>query len=85
MDRRAINKTQLLEIVPLSSTSIYELEQKGDFPKRFYLTARTPAWDYDEVQTWLTNRRTNPIPKAATDTPDVHTRKRRPVKTPKRA
>src|SRR5438093_12753414 len=30
--RRAIRRTELRQIVPLADTTIYELEQRGDFP-----------------------------------------------------
>ncbi len=77
MIRKCINKAQLLEIVPLSHTTIYELEKAGDFPARFYLTGRTPVWDYDAVIAWLEKRRLTPI---RPDRPDVLKRKTRPVR-----
>lgn len=43
-------------MVPLSATTIYEMEQRGEFPKRFYLTPRCAAWDLDEVNEWLEQR-----------------------------
>lgn len=78
MIRRSINKAKLLEIVALSHTTIYELEKAGDFPARFYLTGRTPVWDYDAVITWLNNRKKNPIP--LSQIPDVNLRKDRRVR-----
>lgn len=78
MIRRSINKTELLKIVALSHTTIYELEKAGDFPARFYLTGRTPVWDYDAVITWLNNRQKNPI--SLSQIPDVTLRKARPVR-----
>ena len=77
MIRKCINKAQLLEIVSLSHTTIYELEKAGDFPARFYLTGRTPVWDYDAVIAWLEKRRLTPI---RPDRPDVLKRKTRPVR-----
>lgn len=38
--KRAIRRTELRQIVPLADTTIYEMEQRGDFPRRFYLTSR---------------------------------------------
>jgi prophage regulatory protein len=75
----AIRREQLREIVPLADTTIYEMEQRGEFPKRFYLTPRCPAWDLEEVNAWLAARRTesgtiNP------PHPDVRRRRRRPVR-----
>jgi len=43
--------------VPLSNTTIYELEQREDFPRRFYLTPRCVVWDSDEVYAWLDVRK----------------------------
>lgn len=73
-----LRRAQLRAIVPLADTTIYELEQRGDFPRRFYLTPRCPVWDLAEVQAWLKQRR-----EASTTTsrPDVRRRKRRPVRS----
>jgi len=38
--RRTIRRHELHQIVPLAETTIYELEQRGEFPRRFRLTAR---------------------------------------------
>ena len=43
-------------MVPLSATTIYEMDQRGEFPNRFYLTPRCAAWDLDEVNEWLEQR-----------------------------
>ncbi|MEJ0068123.1 MAG: AlpA family phage regulatory protein [Pseudomonadota bacterium] len=48
--RRAIRRTELRQIVPLADTTIYELEQRGEFPRRFFLTARCVVWDLAEVE-----------------------------------
>jgi prophage regulatory protein len=55
--RRVVRRTELRRIVPLAETTIYELEQKGDFPRRFYLAPRCVIWDLTEVETWLASRR----------------------------
>ena len=41
---------QQVPAVPLADTTIYELEQRGEFPRRFNLTARCVAWDLAEVE-----------------------------------
>jgi prophage regulatory protein len=74
-----VRRPQLRQIVPLADTTIYEMEQRGEFPKRFYLTPRCPVWDLGEVNAWLAARRretgtVNP------PHPDVHQRKARPVR-----
>lgn len=55
----AIRKNVLLQMVPLSESTIYALEQKGLFPKRFALTKRAVAWDKEEVERWLKARQEN--------------------------
>lgn len=83
---RAIRRTQLRQMIPLSDTTIYEMEQRGEFPKRFYLTARCAAWDLGEVLLWLEKRkegtRQNAQPQAPY--PDVRLRRRNPIKAPDR-
>ena len=79
---RTIRRHQLREIVPLADTTIYDMEQRGEFPQRFYLTARTVVWDLGEVEAWLEQRRQASRAKAITraPSPDVNLRKARPVK-----
>ncbi len=80
--RRAIRRTELHKIVPLAVTTIYELERRGDFPRRFNLTARCVVWDLAEVEAWIAERRqaSDAAQLARAPSPDVHQRKRRPVK-----
>ncbi|WP_332682266.1 helix-turn-helix transcriptional regulator [Bosea sp. (in: a-proteobacteria)] len=81
--RRTIRRQKLREMVPLADSTIYEMEQRGQFPRRFALTARCIVWDLSEVEAWLASRRASPIPRAKH--PDVALRKTRPVKEPARA
>lgn len=37
--KRTIRRSQLREIVPLADSTIYEMEQRGEFPRRFALTS----------------------------------------------
>jgi len=78
--RRTIRRRQLRELVPLADSTIYEMEQRGEFPRRFALTARCVVWDLAEVEAWLLARRTTPIKRA--QAPDVRQRRTRPVKEP---
>ncbi len=55
--RRTIRRSELRQIVPLADSTIYELERRGEFPQRFYLTARCVVWDLAEVMAWLRSRR----------------------------
>ncbi len=73
--RRTIRRSELRQIVPLADSTIYELERRGEFPKRFYLTARCVVWDLAEVMAWLQRRRqagSNGVKKAPM--PDVRKR-----------
>ncbi|TPK62096.1 AlpA family phage regulatory protein [Mesorhizobium sp. B2-4-15] len=81
--RRTVRRHELREIVPLADSTIYEMEQRGEFPRRFALTPRCVVWDLGEVQAWLAARRSKPILRAPA--PDVKQRKTRPVKEQDRA
>ena len=84
---RTIRRHELREIVPLADTTIYDMEQRGEFPQRFYLTSRCVVWDLAEVEAWLEERRRASRAKAVkrAPVPDVQLRKTRPVKQPVRA
>jgi prophage regulatory protein len=55
--RRTIRRSELRQIVPLADSTIYELERRGEFPQRFFLTARCVVWDLGEVLAWIQSRR----------------------------
>ena len=77
---RTIRRSELRQIVPLADSTIYELERRGEFPRRFYLTARCVVWDLAEVMAWLQSRRqagSSGVKKAPP--PDVRRRMRRPI------
>lgn len=80
--KRTIRRHQLREIVPLADTTIYDMEQRGEFPQRFYLTSRCVVWDLSEVEAWLEERRRASRAKAIkrAPVPDVQLRKTRPIK-----
>lgn len=77
MVSRCIRLEELHEIVQLSDSTIYDLEKRGLFPKRFALTSRCVAWDYDEVIAWLQARKDEA--QKTNRGPDVTRRKARPV------
>jgi prophage regulatory protein len=80
--RRTIRRQELHRMVPLADTTIYDMERRGEFPRRFNITARCVVWDAAEVEAWLEARRhasDTAQPKRA-PSPDVRQRKRRPVK-----
>lgn len=84
--KKTIRRHELREIVPLADTTIYDMEQRGEFPQRFYLTSRCVVWDLSEVEAWLEDRRRASRAKAMkrAPIPDVQLRKTRPVKHPVR-
>ena len=77
--RRTIKKPELHQMVPLADSTIWEMERRGEFPRRFLLTPRCVVWDLAEVEAWLALRREQPIRRAAP--PDVRKRRIRPVRT----
>ncbi len=60
-NKKLINRKKLSEIIPLSTRTIYNLEQRGDFPRRIALTSRNVAWDLSEVEAWIEARKTSDI------------------------
>jgi prophage regulatory protein len=75
---RTIRRQQLKEIVPLADSTIFGMEQRGEFPRRFALSPRCVVWDLSEVEEWLASRRTRPIERG--QQVDVRHRRVRPVK-----
>lgn len=62
MDKRLpilINRKRLLEIVPLSDRTIFNMEQRGEFPRRIALTSRNVAWELAEVERWIEDRKSS--------------------------
>lgn len=80
--RRTIRRQELHQIVPLAGTTIYEMEQRGEFPRRFRLTARCVVWDLEEIEAWIEARKqASRSTKTVVPTgPDVRLRKYRPVR-----
>ena len=82
LQARAIRRDELRQIAPLGDTNIYEMEMRGEFPRRYSLTNRCVAWDLAEVEAWLEERRRASAAGQASKTraPDVRKRLTRPVK-----
>lgn len=80
--KRTVRRPELRQIVPLADTTIYEMEQRGEFPRRFYLTARCVVWDLAEVEAWIEQRRfaSDAALIKRAPSPDVRQRKTRPVR-----
>jgi len=60
-NKTLINRKVLLEIIPLSSRTIYNLEKRGEFPRRIALTSRNIAWELSEVEQWIEERKSSGI------------------------
>ncbi|HHY6930421.1 TPA: helix-turn-helix transcriptional regulator [Burkholderia ambifaria] len=52
-----INRKKLLAMIPLSERTIFNMEQRGEFPRRIALTSRNVAWDLAEVEEWIETRK----------------------------
>jgi len=76
--RRTIRRHELRQIIPLAETTIYEMERRGEFPRRFNITPRCVVWDLAEVEAWIDERKQ--APRIGAPGPDVHLRKTRPVR-----
>ena len=76
--RRTIRRQELRQIIPLSETTIYEMERRGEFPRRFNLTPRCVVWDLAEIEAWIEERKQ--APRKDISGPDVRLRKTRPVR-----
>jgi prophage regulatory protein len=75
---RTIRRHQLKLMVPLADSTIFSMEQRGEFPRRFALSPRCVVWDLAEVEEWLASRRMRPIERG--QQVDVRHRRSRPVK-----
>ncbi|CAI1946824.1 helix-turn-helix transcriptional regulator [Serratia proteamaculans] len=77
--KAAIDKKELLKMVPLSWYTINALEKAGEFPTRFAITPGRVMWNSDEVEAWLDVRQKAGTGKKPANAPDVRKRKYRPV------
>ena len=78
---RTIRRPELKLMVPLADSTIYEMELRGEFPRRFSLSPRCVVWDLAEVQAWLEVKRAGSrAGKHMPSHPDVRLRRTRPVK-----
>lgn len=81
-NNRTVRRPELRKLVPLSDTTIYELERRGEFPKRFYLTPKCVVWPLKDVLDWIEERRRASEDERPENTPvpDVRQRTSRPVR-----
>jgi len=50
---RLLRIRQVLEVVPVSRSTIWEWVKKGHFPKPMRIGARTTVWDEEEVNDFI--------------------------------
>jgi prophage regulatory protein len=50
--RRMLNIEQVLQLVPVSRTTIWEMEKAGQFPKSTYISPNRRVWYADEIIRW---------------------------------
>jgi prophage regulatory protein len=78
---RTLRRADLRRLVPVADTTIYEMERRGEFPRRFHLTPRCVVWNLAEIEAWLTARQqasaAGLMPRAPT--PDGRTRRKPPA------
>ncbi|WP_282276583.1 AlpA family phage regulatory protein [Stenotrophomonas sp. PS02297] len=57
--RVLINRKKLRAMLPLADRTIYNMELRGEFPRRIVLTSRNVAWDLAEVEAWVDSRKSS--------------------------
>ncbi|WP_445216785.1 helix-turn-helix transcriptional regulator [Bradyrhizobium sp. Pa8] len=50
--RRMLNETQVLQLIPVSRTTLYRMEKAGRFPKSTYISPNRRVWYEDEIVAW---------------------------------
>ncbi|WP_017172690.1 helix-turn-helix transcriptional regulator [Xanthomonas phaseoli] len=58
-NKTLINRKKLLAMIPLSERTIFNMERRGEFPRRIALTSRNVAWDLAEVEEWIEARKSS--------------------------
>jgi prophage regulatory protein len=50
--RRMLNEAQVLQIVPVSRTTLYRMEKAGRFPRSTYISPNRRIWYENEITDW---------------------------------
>jgi predicted DNA-binding transcriptional regulator AlpA len=50
--RRMMSEEQILQVVPISRTTLFRLEKKGAFPRSTYISPNRRVWYEDEIIAW---------------------------------
>ena len=53
---RLLSRAALLAIVPLSYTTIWEMIQRGEFPRAIVIGIQKVAWRENEILEWIASR-----------------------------
>ena len=53
---RLINEKQVLALIGLSRSTLWRLEQSGQFPSRLQVSTRAVRWNLAEVLEWIESR-----------------------------
>ncbi len=61
MSNILINRKKLHSMIPLSERTIFNMEQRGEFPRRIALTSRNVAWDLSDVEAWIEARKASGV------------------------
>ena len=56
MNYQIIKLPDVIDLVSLSTASIYRLIKKGEFPKQIKLSERSSGWLLSEVEQWLDDK-----------------------------
>jgi prophage regulatory protein len=48
--------SDLKRLVPLSRTTMWRMERRGEFPRRISISDRRVAWRRSEIEAWLKHR-----------------------------
>jgi predicted DNA-binding transcriptional regulator AlpA len=50
--RRMLNEKRVLEIIPISRTTLFRMEKAGKFPGSVYISPNRRCWFEDEIVAW---------------------------------
>ncbi|GAB0119071.1 helix-turn-helix transcriptional regulator [Acidisoma sp. 7E03] len=54
-----IGRRQLHAMIPLAERTIFNMERRGEFPRRIALSSRKVAWDLAEIEGWIEARKSS--------------------------
>jgi prophage regulatory protein len=50
--RRMLNEAQVLQIIPVSRTTLHRMQKAGRFPKSTYISPNRRVWFADQIIAW---------------------------------